>query len=228
MARRGAITEAQVFEAADTLVAQGREVTPTVLLSVLGSGSFTTIYKHMAAWEASRVSAAVSQTPTEIPGPVQLAFATAWRVASTEAGREVTVAREKAAEEVAAAEKRFQEALQTIEGLETESESDNKRIESLTEKIAALESGLQKSENEKAALKATSDQLGQRVKSQEAELERVHKDLEAERKQHQAAQEKTTAAVKESAELRGQVEALKGQNSELLARLTPKPGREKS
>lgn len=222
MARRGAITEAQVFEAADTLVTQGREVTPTVLLSVLGSGSFTTIYKHMAAWEASRVSTAVSQTPTEIPGPVQLAFATAWRVATTEAGREVTIAREKATEEVTAAEKRFQEALQTIEGLEAESESDNKRIESLTEKVAALEASLQKSENEKAGFKATADQLAQQVKSQEAELERVHKDLEAERKQHLTAQEKTTAAVKESAELRGQVEAMKAQNSELLSRLTPK------
>ncbi|MBX9771460.1 MAG: DNA-binding protein, partial [Candidatus Obscuribacterales bacterium] len=57
MGRRGSITETQVFEAADALVAQGREVTPTALLNSLGSGSFTTIYKHLSAWQSSRVTA---------------------------------------------------------------------------------------------------------------------------------------------------------------------------
>lgn len=32
MGRRGSISEEQVFEAADALVAQGKEVTPTALL----------------------------------------------------------------------------------------------------------------------------------------------------------------------------------------------------
>ena len=69
MGRRGSITEAQVFEAADALVAQGREVTPTVLLSTLGSGSFTTIYKHLSAWEESKATAG-SERSAAIPGSI--------------------------------------------------------------------------------------------------------------------------------------------------------------
>ena len=57
MGRRGSITEEQVFQAADSLVAQGKEVTPSALLGTLGSGSFTTIYKYLSAWEDSRASA---------------------------------------------------------------------------------------------------------------------------------------------------------------------------
>lgn len=213
MGRRGSINEAQVFEAADALVAQGRDVTPTVLLSTLGSGSFTTIYKHLSAWEASRASAGSERTAA-IPDAVLSAFGAAWRAASSEASKEVVMVREQAAEEVKTAKAQFQEALQTIERLEGESEADAARIEALTAKVAELEAGLQKAETEKAAVKATAEQLRHQVKSQEAELERVHKDAEAARKRHQdeiaqaaatasAAQEKSNAQIDS---LRKQVE----------------------
>jgi chromosome segregation ATPase len=194
MGRRGSINEAQVFEAADALIAQGREVTPTALLSTLGSGSFTTIYKHLSAWEASKASAGAERTAA-IPDSVLSAFGAAWRAASAEANKEVLVVREQAAEEVKAAKGQFQEALQTIERLEAESESDAGRIEALTAKVAELETGLQKAETEKAALKATAEQLRHQVKSQEAELERVHKDAEAERMRHQEELSNATASA---------------------------------
>ncbi|HEY9786548.1 MAG TPA: DNA-binding protein [Candidatus Obscuribacterales bacterium] len=178
------MTEEQVFAAADALVAQGREVTPTALLTALGSGSFTTIYKHLTAWEESR-AAAVTDKAAAIPDAVLSAFGAAWRAAAAEAGKEVTAVREQAAEEVEAAKAQFQEALQTIERLEAESESDAARHEALTDKIAELEKALHQSESEKAALKATAEQLRHQVRSQEAELERLHKDGEAERKRHQ-------------------------------------------
>ncbi len=194
MGRRGSINEAQVFEAADALVAQGREVTPTVLLTALGSGSFTTIYKHLSAWEASK-SAAGTERSAAIPEAVLSAFGAAWRAASAEANKEVVLVREQAAEEVRTAKAQFEEALQTIERLEGESESDAGRIEALTAKVAELEAGLQKSETEKAALKATAEQLRHQVKSQEAELERLHKDAEAERKRHQDELSKAAASA---------------------------------
>ena len=166
MGRRGSISEEQVFEAADALVAQGKEVTPTALLGSLGSGSFTTIYKHLSAWEASRATS-VTDRAAVIPDAVLSAFGAAWRAASAEAGKEVLAVKEQAAEEVAAAKAQFREALETIERLEAESEADASRIESLTAKIAELEKTLHQSENEKAALKATTEQLRHQVKSQE-------------------------------------------------------------
>jgi chromosome segregation ATPase len=212
MGRRGSINEAQVFEAADALVAQGREVTPTVLLSTLGSGSFTTIYKHLSTWEASRASAGTERSAA-IPEAVLSAFGAAWRVASAEANKEVVMVREQSTEEVKAAKAQFQEALQTIERLESESEADAGRIEAFTAKVAELESSLHKAENEKSALKATTEQLRQQVKSQEAELERVHKDSDAERKRHQeelskAAASAASAQEKANADIQGLREQL--------------------
>ena len=154
MGRRGSITEAQVFEAADTLLAQGREVTPTALLNTLGSGSFTTIYKHLNAWERSR-TAVGTEKAAAIPDAVLSAFGAAWRAASAEASKEVVVVREQCAEEVNAVKVQFQEALQTIERLESEGEADAGRIEALNAKVAELESSMHKLESENAANRAT-------------------------------------------------------------------------
>lgn len=219
MGRRGSITAAQVFEAADALVAQGREVTPTALLTSLGSGSFTTIYKHLEAWEESRKSA-ITDRAAVIPEAVLSAFGAAWRAASAEAGKEVALVREQAGEEVAAAKAQFQEALETIERLESESEADAAKIDSLNSKIAELEAALHKSDNEKAAATATAEQLRHQVRSQEAELERVHKDADSERKRHQEELDKamkSSAAAQEKAT--AQIEQLRQQNSELQSKL---------
>jgi len=219
MGRRGSINEEQVFEAADALVAQGKEVTPTALLNSLGSGSFTTIYKYLSAWEASRASA-VTDRAAVIPDTVLSAFGAAWRAASAEAGREVLAVREQAAEEVAAAKAQFQEALETIERLEAESEADASRIESLAAKITELEKVLHQAENDKAALKATSEQLRHQVKSQESELERVHKDADSERKRHQDEMSKaSTAAVAAQDKANTQIEQLRQQLAEMQNKL---------
>lgn len=214
MGRRGSISEEQVFEAADALVAQGKEVTPTALLNSLGSGSFTTIYKHLSAWEASRATA-VTDRAAVIPEAVLSAFGAAWRAATAEAGKEVLAVKEQAAEEVGAAKAQFQEALETIERLEAESESDAAQLEAKSAKIAELESALHQSENERSALKAAFEQLQNQVKSQESELARLHKELESARKDKDN-------AIKEAAELRGTASTLESQNKDLLSRLSEK------
>jgi len=231
MGRRGSISEEQVFEAADALVAQGKEVTPTALLSSLGSGSFTTIYKHLSAWESSRASA-VTDRAAVIPDAVLSAFGAAWRAASAEAGKEVLAVREQAAEEAATAKAQFQEALETIERLEAESEADATRLESLSAKVTDLEKALHQSENEKAALKATSEQLQHQVKSQESEMARAHKETESERKRYQdelaEVRKEKDAAIKEAAELRGKATTLEAQNKDLLGRLSERDDKPKS
>lgn len=219
MGRRGSISEEQVFEAADALVAQGKEVTPTALLGSLGSGSFTTIYKHLSAWEASRATA-VTDRAAVIPDAVLSAFGAAWRAASAEAGKEVLAVKEQAADDVAAAKAQFQEALETIERLEAESEADAGRIDSLSAKIADLEKALHQSENEKSALKATTEQLRHQVKSQESELERVHKDAESERKRHQEELTKATASASAAQDKANtQIEQLRQQVADVQTKL---------
>lgn len=282
MARRRAIEPDELFETANRLVAEGKEVTATALLDALGGGSLRTIYKHLETWQQNRPTK-TETVSEEMPPGVQVAFANAWRSATQEAARAITAVKEKAAEEVAAAQKQFQDALENIGKLEQESEADAQEIEDLKAKVAQLEDSLRKSQTETATAKATADQLRHQVKSQEAELERSHADLDKERAARQqevdritvaaaAAQDKAAkeiealkenaeeaqktiqqlqnekgealakrdetqralekaeqssgadrkerdAAIKESAELKGQAEALKAQNADLLGRL---------
>jgi hypothetical protein len=231
MGRKALFTREQVFAAADSLAADGKEVTATALLATLGGGSLTTIYRHLYEWREAHPTAGAAPAPVEIPEVVQGAFAGAWRAAVTEAAKEITAVREKAAEEVKAAQKQFQEALESIERLESEAEADATRIEELEGKVSALEQGLSESEKERAALAAAGAEQGQRQQAVEAELARTRQEGEAERKRYQseleAARREKEGAIKEAAELRGQVEALKSQNAELLARLAPLPAKEK-
>lgn len=47
MARRHPIDPDELFETANRLVAEGKEVTATALLDALGGGSLRTIYKYL-------------------------------------------------------------------------------------------------------------------------------------------------------------------------------------
>lgn len=228
MARRRAIEADELFETANRLQAEGKDVSATALLDALGGGSLRTIYKLLEVWQQQR-PAVVITTPEEIPASVQAVFASCWRQATQEAGRQVIAVKEKAAEEVDAAVKKFQDALDAIENLEKESEADAQQIDTLKERVAELEAVLQKSQTEAAASKAAGEQLQQQVKAQEAELERLHSDIDKERSSRQQQLEKVEAAsktdreerdaaIKQASELRGQVEALKAQNTELLAK----------
>lgn len=223
MARRAVIDRGELFETANTMAAEGKDVTALALLNALGGGSLTTIYKYLAEWEAGRPKVSQASGSSEIPDIVQSAFVSTWRAATIEAARETAAVREKAAEEVKAAQKQFEGALEAIQKLETESEQDAGQIEGLKARVAEVELALTAVGNDKAALKATVEQLRQQVKAQEAELERVHKDGEAERKRHHdelmRLSTEREAVIKEAAELKGQVQALKEQSKELMAKL---------
>jgi thioesterase domain-containing protein len=211
MARRRAIEADELFETANRLQAEGKDVTAVALLDALGGGSLRTIYKHLETWQQRRPSVTVP-TNEEIPGSVQVAFANAWRLATQEAGRQVIAVKEKAAEEVAAANKQFQDALDVVGKLESESEADAQQIEDLKAKIVELEVTLQKSQTESATHGATAEQLNHQVKSQESELERLRKEIDKERSERDT-------AIKEASELRGFSDGLKTQNAELLSKL---------
>ena len=212
MVRRAVIDREELFETANTMAAEGKDVTALALLNALGGGSLTTIYKYLSDWEAGRPKTAPATGATEVPDVVQNAFTSTWRVATMEAARETTAVKEKAAEEVKAAQKQFEGALEAIQKLESESEQDATQIEALKGRVSELEAALAAAGNDNAALKATTEQLRQQVRSHQAELERLHKGIEEDRKEREA-------AIKEAAGLKGQAQTLKAQNTELMAKL---------
>jgi DNA repair exonuclease SbcCD ATPase subunit len=224
MGRKAYFTETEIFEAADRLAAEGKEVSATALLDRLGGGSLTTVYKHLAAWKQDRPAQMQTPQPVDLPDAVRTAFASAWKVAVAESAKDLQAVREKAAEDVKAAQRQFSEALDAIERLEKEAEIEAGKQEALAAKVEELEGALQKSQTENASLKATAEQLQHQVKSQETELERVHKDNDQQRHRHEQStaelRNEKEAAIKDAAESRGRAEELAKQNSQLLERLT--------
>jgi len=273
MARRQPVDADELFETANRLKAEGREVTALSLLDALGGGSLRTIYKHLETWQ-KQIPAEVKIEANEIPAQVQAAFAGAWRLAAQEAGREVLAVKEKASEEVSAALRQFHGALEAIGKLEKESEADAQELEAVKAKLVEMEAVAHAAQTEAAAHKASLEQLERQLVKQEADLGRMRAEVEGERSKHKQeqleaqqradakmeemkksikaaeelaakhkseslehrnlrdqmrlvkdkAEEATRAeraerdnAVKEAAELKGQAEALRTQNAELLA-----------
>lgn len=195
MARRRAIEADELFETANRMQAEGKDVTAVGLLDALGGGSLRTIYKHLETWQAMKPAPVITE-PNEIPPQVQAAFASAWRLAAQEAGREVQTVKEKAGEEVNAALRQFHGALEAIGKLDDQIIEDGKEIEELKEKLSKAEAEVHAAKEAGAGYKATADQL----KSQVARLE---KDLDHERKQ---AKDAADRHYEEKAELTSKVE----------------------
>jgi len=214
MARSQALDADELFETANRLQAEGKEVTAVSLLNALGRGSLTTIYRHLETWKNSRPARPVLSN-NETPELVKNAFAVAWREARQEAALEVEAIKTKAAEETQAAIKEFHGALEAIEKLEKESDQDASEIELLKTQVADAQSQLAKMEAQSVANEATAKQLLQQADSQAKEFERLRQDNEKQRTERDA-------AIKEAAELKGRAESLQLQNKELLAKLTDK------
>lgn len=203
MARRQAIEPDELFETANRLQAEGKEVTATALLDALGGGSLRTIYKYLEIWKGKTPPVATTRAVVEVPDQVQAGFVAIWKAARQEADRELEGVKQKAAEEVEAANKQFQEALDALEKLEKGAEEAAQEIESLTARTAELTQEVSALAESKASYKATAQHLQQQVKSQELELERLHKGQAEEREKHTAQVlrlEQSTAQVKEKFE----------------------------
>lgn len=206
MARRQAIDPDELFETANRLEADGKEVTAVALLDALGGGSLRTIYKYMDVWREKRPAVQKTPTANEVPERVQAGFVTAWRLATQEAAIEIEAVKQKAVKDIEEANKQFQDTLDAVDKLEKEAEASADQIEALTAQVTNLQEDVRKLALENASRKATADELSTQLAKIEnsARLDRAERD----------------AAIKESAELRGLVGSLKEQNSILIDKLS--------
>lgn len=189
MGRIAAHTQEQVFEAADKLAAEGKEVTQTTLREVLGRGSFSTLGKHIDAWQEAR-KAAPAPVVIDMPESVKAAFAQCWQAAAAEAGKEIAAIREKADAEIKGTKRRLDEALAEVERLEEDANTDAAALESAQAALSQTAKDAQQAATEaaarEAALSATADQMQKQIEAQQDELSRVHTEADAARKQHAA------------------------------------------
>lgn len=183
--RRHAILADELYETANRMVAEGKEVTAKGLLDELGGGSLRTIYKYFEIWKEKR-PAPVAVKATEVPDTVRMQYEASWRAAQQEAAREVEAVKAKALEEVEAADQRFQDALEITDRMEKEAQEAAEQVATLQNLVKELTEQNKELEASRATYKATAEQLQQQVKAQEQELERLHKGQAEEREQHSA------------------------------------------
>jgi DNA repair exonuclease SbcCD ATPase subunit len=213
MARRRAVEADEFFETANRLTAEDKEVTATTMLDALGGGSLRTIYKHLDEWKRRRPAVVVTGDNDQMPENVRGVFANAWRTARHEAGLEVIAVKEQAAQEVRETLQKFQDALDYSGKLEEENSAADLLIEELRGKLTEAQDEANRAKEEGAGHKARAEELMRQVETQTQELERQRGEAEKERARREE-------AVREAAELRGSIESLKGQNGELLDRLS--------
>jgi len=207
MGRELLVSEEEVRECGEALLAEGKTVSPRTVREALGGrGSYSTITKHLNVWKANR-PATVSPIPLEIPDSIQSSFASIWRAAMAEAHREAQAVRERAAEEVKDALSRLQDAVVEVERLEGITAADAEKLDSLTGQLSERDTQLQKAE--RLTEKTTTERDDAR-----SQLDKVQEVLQ------QLRQDKD-AAITQAAELRGQLEAISKTNIELMSKLAP-------
>ncbi|MFZ2169189.1 MAG: DNA-binding protein [Methylococcaceae bacterium] len=238
MGRKALHTQEEVFQAADALAANGKEVTPTALRDALGGGSLTTIYKHIDAWQETR-KAAPMPIIIEMPDNVKAAFSQCWQAAASEAGKEIAAIREKTDTEIKITKRRLDEAVAAIEQLESEGDADSVKLEKAEADLAAALSTSQQAATEaaamEAALSATANQMREQIEAQQAELASVHSEAEASRNQHAAEITRLTAdftrqlAEQDTAlqSAQGEADRLRGQLAEAGQKIEAASDRER-
>jgi chromosome segregation ATPase len=171
MARQVATQEA-VFAAADALVAEGKEPGMT-LVQERTSGSYTTVKRHLQAWEAKRKGEiAAVEVPADIEARgrefVQCLYAHALHAANAAVAEplaQAEAAREKAQGQLAAAEAE----VTRLEALEQDQAA---RIDTLTHRVRELELNA-------AAQQATIQEKATALARLEAELAQAQNSLAA-------------------------------------------------
>ena len=87
MVRRSVLTEQEVFEAATRLKVMGKQVTALKILTLLGGGSLTTIYRYLEIWEANNPPTPLNAGGDLPPDIVLDAFKGVWKLALDEAAK---------------------------------------------------------------------------------------------------------------------------------------------
>ena len=197
-------TEERIFEIAEKLEAEGVNPTQVTVREALGGGSFATIGPVLKKWKESKKQddqLAEVRVPEAITERLEALQGAVWSAAVAEADGRLTAERQalQQAQEAAAAEVR--EHLDSIAALEAEAGEYQRKIEALETQVAELMEVKAKAEADRheAAEKIITETGRKEAAIDRAErAENLNKELT----------EKADEAIKEAAELRGEIKGL--------------------
>lgn len=151
------ITDQDVFNAADALVANGQKPTQTSIREFLGGGSFATIGPALKKWRAAQAEQhelAGVELPGELAEALQQLGARVWSAAIDAAEARLSGEREALAAARDDIESEVQEHREAVQQLESEAEQQSARIHELEQQHGAAAAAAAQQERRIAELTA--------------------------------------------------------------------------
>ena len=169
MARTG-ITQEQVYDTANRLVAGQQSVTVQSVREALGAGSFTTIGGHLRHWHEQALSEVNLAPPPVLEPLARHALQTLWQAAAQISRAEIEQVRRLAHTQVEDQQQHNEVALQEITRLEKQAELASSHAADQAMQLHTLQEILVQAQATIAAQGARSEQLTLRVEELRTEL----------------------------------------------------------
>ena len=190
VARQG-ISKDQVYSAADTLREEGTTPTVQAVRDRLGSGSFTTISRHLDEWKTDNAIQGTASAP-EMPERVQAAFTQAWTLAAREAQsglederqalkimqRDMDTELRDMGAEIQRLEKALDDQIRNGEMLARERDELKQTLESTREELNALKVETARFEEQRDAARTRGDELKGQLESLQEQFTAVSKAIQ--------------------------------------------------
>ena len=176
MARTG-ITKEGVFEAIEALREDNHPVTVSSVRDQLGSGSYSTISTHLAAWREANDKSKSSDHP-DMPENVNKAFRQVWAMAWKEAQSTIQAEREALALARQQMEQDRKDMAGEISRLEVENTAQGDKIKKEGELLSEKDKELSEAQNALNNLKIENARLDERAKSAESRAGELKEELD--------------------------------------------------
>lgn len=200
------VTEDLVAEVADALVVEGKDPSIVAIQTRIGGGSYSTVKRFRDIWIVKREAdaAAVADVPSEVEAKGREFVQVVWKMAAQNAQRDVQVAKEEAAVEVAAVRGELNGAQDEIARLERLELQQSETIEQQAQRLRSVELEL-------VEARAQASRLGE-----------VQRELTAQKEALESARREVVEKSVEIGRLAGEAEALRRQVRDLTAALASK------
>lgn len=173
-----AITREQVFTIAEKLFEDGRNPTVSGIREQLGTGSMTTINKHLKAWVLLKRESQEKTLPQEILDKCLPVLADLWRFSKQSFDEELATLRQSMTEKVESAQQEAENAFtqvdrlnQQIQSLQAENNTLNSEIVELRTQIKVLDVTSAKEEQRNTTLDERNQTLIAKVTELQTKLE---------------------------------------------------------
>ncbi len=219
-----AITREQVFERASEIAGEGKEPTYIDVRARIGSGSFSTISKHLREWKAGNRETPRKDEPEDLPGEFTDALtrfgAEVWRAAGARARQQVEAARQAFEERAREFDSELERASNTVDTLQEGLEGMTADRDELSRELVGVRARLSESEGVVTELRRVAEEEALERESLIAQVQELNGRLSKEEALREGAAQKIGELEERLTELSTEGEVFRKKLDELAAERT--------